>query len=205
MDAHLRLTGRHEVPARQVIALRWVPVAGGICRFGDDGRSRVVGDLLVAATPLTYVQVGRAHQADEPNMPITGVDHTTARGLAELAGGRLPTSLEWEWLAAGPQQRGYPWGEQEWQLRLALLRGPDCVHLGPSPVGLHTEGSTPDGLRDVAGNVWEWTASPVMGDGFVIRGGSYASKARYARCTFLNAVHAQRRSPGIGLRPVRSP
>jgi iron(II)-dependent oxidoreductase len=57
----------------------------------------------------------------------------------------------------------------------------------------------------VAGNVWEWTASPAMGDGYVIRGGSYASAPLYAQCTFLNAAPAELRSAGIGLRVVREP
>lgn len=186
------------------IPLRWVPVLGGICRFGDSARPRVVGDLLVAVTPLTYGQLDRAGEAAEADLPVTGVDHAEACRLAELVGGRLPTSVEWEWLAGGPQRRPFPWGSQPWAPHLARLRGPVTEHGGPGPVGGHLAGATPQGLLDVAGNVWEWTASPVMGGGHVIRGGSYASKPLYGRCTFLNAVHAERRSPGIGVRPVRS-
>ena len=43
-----------------------------------------------------------------------------------------------------------------------------------------------------------------MGGGYVIRGGSYASKPLYARTTFLNAAPAELRSPGISVRPVRT-
>ena len=205
MDMHPQLADRDATSPQRPIPLRWLPLTGGICSFGDDGRPRRVGDLLAAATPLTYAQLNRGDRVDEPDLPITGVDHTTACRLAELVGGRLPTSLEWEWLAAGPQRRRYPWGGRDWQPRLAQLHSPTLTHGGPAPVGLHAAGATPDGLLDMAGNVWEWTSSPVMGGGFVIRGGSYASKPLYARCTFLNAVHAERQSPGIGLRPVRSP
>lgn len=52
----------------------------------------------------------------------------------------------------------------------------------------------------MAGNVWEWTATAVWGNGFVLHGGSYASPPLYAKCTFLNAAPAELRSPGIGLR-----
>ncbi len=186
------------------IPLRWVPIPGGTCRFGDTARPRPVGDLLVAVAPLTYGQLGRAGDAGRLDMPVTGIDYAEACRLAELVGGRLPTSVEWEWLAAGPERRPFPWGEQPWSPHLARLRGPATEHEGPGPVGGHGEGATPEGLLDLAGNVWEWAASPVMGGGYVIRGGSYASKPLYGRSTFLNAVHAERRSPGIGVRPVRS-
>lgn len=184
--------------------LRWVSISGGTCRFGDTARPRPVGDLLVAVTPLTYGSLGGAGEVDDPDMPVTGIDYTEACRLAELVSGRLPTSVEWEWLAAGPEQRLFPWGEQPWSPHLARLHGPDTNYEGPGPVGAYVEGATPQGLLDLAGNVWEWTASPVMGSGYVIRGGSYASKPLYGRSTFLNAVHAERCSSGIGVRPVRS-
>lgn len=189
-------------PDTTVGALRWVAVPGGRCLFGDAARPRPVADLLVAATPLTYGQLGRP-DPDGCDLPVTGLDHAQATRLAASLAARLPTSLEWEWLAAGPVRRPWPWGEQPWTLRHAQLRGPGAEHTGPGPVGRHPAGASPQGLHDLAGTVWEWTASPVMGGGYVIRGGCYASPPLYARSTFRNAVHAQRRSPGIGLRPVK--
>jgi formylglycine-generating enzyme required for sulfatase activity len=202
--AHLRGPGTEPRPCGRSVPLRWVEIPGGTCRFGDTARPRPVGDLLVALTPLTHHQVGRDNDVDDSDLPVTGVDHAEAGQFAALVGGRLPTSVEWEWLAAGPEQRTYPWGERPWAPRLARLRGPGAAHDGPGPVAGHVDGATPHGLLDLAGNVWEWTASPVMGGGYVIRGGSYASKPLYARSTFINAVHAQRRSRGIGVRAVRS-
>jgi sulfatase modifying factor 1 len=189
---------------RRGSVLCWVSVPGGTCRYGDAGRPRPVRDLLVALTPLTCRQLGCGGRATDPDLPVTGLGHAQACDLAALAGGRLPTSVEWEWLAAGPQQRVFPWGDRQWTPALARLRGPGARHDGPAAVGGHVDGATPQGLLDLAGNVWEWTASPVMGGGYVIRGGSYASKPLYGRSTFLNAVHAERRSPGIGVRPVMS-
>jgi iron(II)-dependent oxidoreductase len=106
-------------------------------------------------------------------------------------------------MAAGPGRRRYPWGEAEWDPSLANLL--PAGSSGPVRAGRFPAGATPEGMLDVAGNVWEWTATPAMGNGYVIRGGSYASQPAYARTTFLNAAPAALRSPGLGFRVVRDP
>ncbi|WP_240507031.1 formylglycine-generating enzyme family protein [Thermoactinospora rubra] len=164
---------------------------GGICQYGDEGRPIRIRPLYWSATPLTC-QAGK---------PLTDVNHEEAATIAARLGGRLPTSAEWEWMAAGPQRRRYPWGDQPWQPHLANLRDSGLGH--PGLVGSHPDGATPLGLLDVAGTVWEWTASTLMGGGAIIRGGSFASPPLYAQCTFLNAAPLELRSRGIGLRVVR--
>lgn len=181
--------------------IEWILVPGGICHFGDLGKPRAVADLLVAATPLAWPD---QQDRDEQRLPVTGISQAEAARLAAEVGARLPTSVEWEWTAAGPDRRPYPWGDHAWTPQHAVLTADDRTPSGPRPVGTHPAGATPEGLLDLAGNVWEWTASPVMGGGYVIRGGSYACKPLYARTTFLNAAPAERRSPGISVRPVRT-
>ena len=106
-------------------------------------------------------------------------------------------------MAAGAGRRRYPWGEAEWGPSLANLLPAGTG--GPVPAGRFPAGATPEGMLDVAGNVWEWTATAAMGNGYVIRGGSYASQPAYARTAFLNAAPADLRSPGLGFRVVRDP
>nr|WP_272918014.1 SUMF1/EgtB/PvdO family nonheme iron enzyme [Actinomadura rayongensis] len=135
-------------------------------------------------------------------LPVTGVDWLRAARIAAALGGRLPTSDEWEWMAGGGHRR-YPWGDDEpdygGPIR-ANLRG---LGLGAtSPVGSFPDGATPDGIRDVAGNVWEWTSTPVPG-GHVLRGGSYRSISLYARCSYANEAPPTIVSPGIGVRVVK--
>lgn len=194
------MKGRYLMPEPITETVHWVLVPGGICRYGDAAKARTVVDLLVARTPLTRRQTGHADRGD---LPVTGVDHAGAARLAAEFGGRLPTSVEWEWIAAGADRRPYPWGEQPWTPERAVLTTESSTPVGPHPVGQHPAGATPHGVHDLAGNVWEWTASPVMGGGYIVRGGSYASKPLYARTTFLNAAPAERRSPGISVRPVK--
>jgi sulfatase modifying factor 1 len=175
----------------------WLLVPGGRCRYGDNARPVNIPSLLWTATQVTPRHLG------EPGagLPVTRVSHEQAAALARELGGRLPRSAEWEWMAAGPDRRSYPWGEAEWNPSLANLL--PAGHGGPVPVGRFPAGATPEGMLDVAGNVWEWTASAAMGDGYVIRGGSYASQPAYARSTFINAAPAGLRSPGLGFRVVR--
>lgn len=191
----------------------WVLVPGGVCHYGDEERPIDIRPLYWTATPLTTGQLapsrhrsgavprGDSHRPGDAGLPVTGISQPEAAALAARVGGRLPRSAEWEWMAAGPQRRRYPWGDQPWRPELANLR--ESGNGGPVPVTAHQQGVTSTGLYDVAGNVWEWTCTPVMGDGFVIRGGSFASPPLYAQCTFLNAAPAELRSAGIGVRAVR--
>ncbi len=179
----------------------WTPVGGGICSYGDRGQPRLVPSLAWTTTPVAWSQCGRTPPPGIcPTTPVTGLTFQEATSLAAEIGGRLPTSVEWEWMAIGPSQRRYPWGNEEWTPKRANLR--DSRHGHTTPVDLHSAGITPDGLLDVAGNVWEWTSTKVVGHGSIIRGGSYNSLPLYARGKFRNAAPHELASGGVGVRVV---
>ncbi|GIG57168.1 hypothetical protein Lfu02_15400 [Longispora fulva] len=181
--------------------LRWIRVPGGVCLYGDNATPRPVADLWWTATPVTNAQIGGV---GEPDWPVTGLSHASAAALATALGGRLAKVTEWEWAASGPRRRPWPWGERDWTSRHARLSGGDLPLDVPGPVAAHPDGATPLGLLDMAGLVWEWTASAVPGGGHQVRGGSFASRPLYARTTFLNAAPSELCSEGIGLRVVRA-
>ncbi len=74
---------------------------------------------------------------------------------------RLPDENEWEAAAAGKTGRKYPWGP-EWQEDVCNTEESKIGKT--SPVGIFNGGKTPEGIHDMAGNLWEWTRSEYHND-----------------------------------------
>ena len=156
----------------------------------------------------------------DPGEPVVHVSWFEADALARAHDARLPTEAEWEkaatWDQAAGTKRRYPWGEQEPTAEHANL---DHALLGPAPAGAYPAGAAACGALGLLGDVWEWTASDFVGyPGFtahpykeysevffgsdykVLRGGSWATRARVATPTFRNWDLPQRRQIFSGVR-----
>ena len=138
-------------------------------------------------------------KADHPVVQVTWGD---AEAYAGWAGKRLPTEQEWEKAARGTDGRHYPWGNQEPERGLCNF---DKNENGTTPVGKYSpQGDSPYGCVDMAGNVWEWTASQDESGGKVLRGGGWSHPAENVRLTLPSPHHPDDRYDTDGFRCVWS-
>jgi iron(II)-dependent oxidoreductase len=159
-----------------------------------------------------------------PERPVVHVSWFEADAFARSQGVRLPTELEWEKAATWDQERGearpYPWGSDP--PVPGLHANVDLLAGGPAASGAHLAGASPSGCFGMIGDTWEWTSSefapypgfvaypyreysePFFGGGYkVLRGGSWATRARIATPTFRNWDFPQRRQIFSGFRVAR--
>lgn len=103
-----------------------------------------------------------ARLAPTPDLPVTGVTWAQAAAYARWAGKRLPSVVEWEHaVRGGAEMRVYASQTGSTPPR------PDEVNYassGPWAVGRGNDIAR-DGLRDLAGNVREWSTTPLSFSG----------------------------------------
>jgi formylglycine-generating enzyme required for sulfatase activity len=144
--------------------------------------------------------------ANKDRHPVVQVSANDAAAFCAWYGLRLPTDPEWEFAARGTDGRRYPWGDdppEQGGLGRANFGTVACCAADPSdgyretaPVGSFPAGASPFGLLDMAGNVWEWTASPFPGQpGRVsLRGGGWGNDPYCLRTSYRHG-----NPPDIGL------
>ncbi|MEV5277036.1 ergothioneine biosynthesis protein EgtB [Streptomyces sp. NPDC051994] len=155
--------------------------------------------------------------------PVLHVSWYEADAYARWAGRRLPTEAEWEKAArhdpVSGRSRRYPWGDADPTEAHANL---GQRHLRPAPAGAYPEGQSPLGIRQLIGDVWEWTSSDFLpypgfvafpyreysevffGPGHkVLRGGAFSVDEVACRGTFRNWDLPVRRQIFAGFRTAR--
>jgi len=156
--------------------------------------------------------------------PVLNVCWYEAEAYCNWAGRRLPTEAEWELAATAEptpageisdHKRTYPWGEAPPTPERANLDAhySMCVDTRALPAG-----DSAFGVRQMVGNVWEWTADPFypypgfevdpyreysapwFGYHKVLRGGAWATRGRMIRNTWRNFFMPDRRDVLAGFR-----
>lgn len=107
----------------------------------------------------------------------------------------LPTQAQWYWAAAGAQKRKFPWG-MEWAKNRCNIGGASDGFAESAPVGSFPLGATPEGVHDMAGNIWEWTS-----DGF-LRGGPWCMGPETVECDSAADEGIDRADDKFGFRIV---
>ncbi|PJF29128.1 MAG: hypothetical protein CUN52_09955 [Phototrophicales bacterium] len=148
------------------------------------------------------------------NLPIHNITWFEARDFCALRGGRLPTEAEWEYVARGPNNQVYPWGDD--------FEADNLIYDGNSdgktaPVGSRPSGASWVGAMDMSGNVWEWVSSlyepyPYTDNSEraddenerVLRGGSWLDTAEFVRASYRDRSIPTGGGDIIGFRCVRA-
>jgi serine/threonine-protein kinase len=206
-----------------------VLVSAGPFLSGKDRQSETLPAFYIDRTEVPNSAYARYCQAkgrplppgfpaDHPDFPVVGITFVDAQEFAKWAGKRLPTALEWEKAARGPDGRTYPWGNEADPSRA------NVAATGPMPVTAFAAAESPFRTINMTGNVWEFaddlktpSAQAVRSFAtilqppptatepwYVIRGGSFKRPLTDGVVYEWTSVPARFSAPDIGFRCAKN-
>ena len=122
---------------------------------------------------LKYWHKGN-YPSGSADKPVTWVSIEDARVYARWAGKRLPHEWEWQYAAQGTDKRLYPWGNTMNAARMPQTDSSRTMRV-PTDVTAYPTGESSYHVRDLVGNVWQWTDEYTDDHtrAAIVRGGSY--------------------------------
>ena len=171
--------------------------------------------------------------ADRMEHPVIHVSWNDAVAFCKWAGKRLPTEAEWEYACrAGKEDRHFPWGNNWtprgefygniWTGKFPTENSEEDGFASTAPV---TEfPATSFGLKNMVGNVWEWTSDwftirhnplkvhlnpegPESGTDKVKKGGSFMCSKDYCyryRCAARSKITPDSSAQNLGFRCAKN-
>ncbi|MDE1917155.1 MAG: SUMF1/EgtB/PvdO family nonheme iron enzyme [Sphingomonadales bacterium] len=166
----------------------------------------------------------RRYPAERANHPVHTVSARAAQAYCDWLSTRsgrcmrLPSEAEWEYAAAGPQGREFPWGET---FDPAKANTAECGLFDTSPVGAFIGGESPFGLCDMGGNVEEYVTDAygaypggaevrddlvaLHGSYRIARGGAFSRFADLARTRRRHGHNPRSATYAMGFRLAETP
>ncbi len=181
-------------------------------------------DNEFSAKPATEPLFAHDNRYNHPAQPVVGICAIEAEAYCRWLSAhtcrdvRLPTEAEWEAAARGHEARSWPWGHAD--ITPERANHEDTRLRCASPVAVFPAGDAPGPLCDMAGNVWDWTASPYNAKGHdlaaligqavdvalprALRGGGWNLTAPRCRAAYRDRITVGGRNDTLGLRLVRA-
>lgn len=195
---------RYEVTAAQFVA--FVEATG---HRRPDAAAPIGEQPLLPAANVSWVDALRYTRWLDTELRSSPATPAPLRALLD-DGWRvaLPDEAQWEKAARGAEGAIFPWGDEPDRQAANFATG------APEPVGQRSCACA-HGLSDMAGNVWEWTASPYQpyphmssddvrtarADAlWIMRGGSFQDDAQQVRAANRGGADPGARRPFIGFR-----
>lgn len=133
--------------------------------------------------------------------PVTDISWEEAQTYCQKRKGSLPTQDQWEYAARGPEGLAFPYGRS---FNPQLCNVKESGIGDTTPVEKYSRGLSPFGVGDMCGNVWEWTKTQGSSSRYIVKGGSFRSKANEA-LTYASAQRPKGQGfPDVGFRCVLS-
>ncbi|HET7499648.1 MAG TPA: SUMF1/EgtB/PvdO family nonheme iron enzyme [Kofleriaceae bacterium] len=189
---------------------RWTVTSSGVVKTAGEpgvalvlvaepcgGGLRIDADQRVVASP------------DKAAWPVVCVTWQGASEYCRAHRKRLPLEGEWDWAARGMDDRPFPWGADPPRHDGVAFDLRDGASPHPRNVGTSPQDVSPEGVRDLGGNVAEWVEDGRGAlDHRTLRGGSWASRGPCnvlgSSCKRVAVGASGPYGPDVGFRCARS-